>query len=69
MGLKVLAHVLKAAINAELSANTGAMTHHLEVGVGLEKKHTDGGQGWHLLNGRLLCLTCGPRSTMMHSEL
>ena len=66
MGLKVLAHVLKAAINAELSANTGAMTHHLEVGVGLKKKHTDGGQG---LNGRILCLTCGPRSTMMHSEL
>ena len=38
MGLKVLVHVLKATINAELSANTGAMTHHLEVGVGLEKK-------------------------------
>ena len=59
VGLKVLANVLKAAINADLSANTGAlgwqgaMTHRLEVGAGLGKKiRTDGGRGRHLLNGR-----------------
>ena len=59
MGLKVLANVLKAAINADLSANTGAlgwqgaMTHRLEVGAGLGKKiRTDGGRGRHLWNGR-----------------
>ena len=59
VGLKVLANVLKAAINAELSANTGAlgwqgaMTHRLEVGAGLGKKiRTDGGWGRHLSNGR-----------------
>ena len=44
MWLEVLANALKAARNAELSANTGAlrwqgaMSHRLEVGVGLEKK-------------------------------
>ena len=44
MGLEVIANALKAAINTNLSANTGAlrwqgaMSHHLEVGVGLEKK-------------------------------
>ena len=44
VGLKVLANVLKAAINADLIANTGAlgwqgaMTHRLEVGAGLGKK-------------------------------
>ena len=59
VGLKVLANVLKAAINADLSANTGAlgwqgaMTHSLEVGAGLGKKiRTDGGRGRHLSNGR-----------------
>ena len=59
VGLKVLANVLKAAINADLSANTGAlrwqgaMTHRLEVGAGLGKKiRTDGGRGRHLSNGR-----------------
>ena len=59
VGLKVLANVLKAAINADLSANTcalgwqGAMTHRLEVGAGLGKKiRTDGGRGRHLCNGR-----------------
>ena len=59
VGLKVLANVLQAAINADLSANTGAlgwqgaMTHRLEVGAGLGKKlHTDGGRGRHLSNGR-----------------
>ena len=57
MGLKVLANVLKATINADLSANTGAlrwqgvMTHRLEVGVGLGKKiRTDGGRGRYLSN-------------------
>ena len=44
VGLEVIANTLKAAINAKLSANTGAlqwqgaMSHRLEVGVGLEKK-------------------------------
>ena len=44
MGLEVLANALKAAINVDLNVNTGAlrwqgaMTHRLEVGVGLEKK-------------------------------
>ena len=59
VGLKVLANVLKAEINADLSANTGAlrwqgaMTHGLEVGAGLGKKiRTDGGRGRHLSNGR-----------------
>ena len=57
--LKVLANVLKAAINADLSANTGAlgwqgaMTHRLEVGAGLGKKiRTDGGRGRHRSYGR-----------------
>ena len=59
VGLKVLANVLKAAINADLSANTGAlrgqgaMTHRLEVGAGLGKKiRTDGGRGQHRSYGR-----------------
>ena len=59
VGLKVLANVLKAAITADLSANTGAlgrqgaMTHRLEVGAGLGKKiRTHGGRGRHLWNGR-----------------
>ena len=61
MGLKVLANVLKAAINADLGANTGAlrwqgaMTYRLEVGAGLGKKiRTDGGRGRHLSNGRAI---------------
>ena len=43
MGLEVLAHVLKAAINADLRANIGglrwqgARTHRLEVGVDKKK--------------------------------
>ena len=44
VGLKVLANVLKAEINADLSASTGALrwqgakTQRLEVGAGLGKK-------------------------------
>ena len=72
VGLKVLANVLKAAINTDLSASTGALgwqgarTHRLEVGAGLGKKiRTDGGWGRHLSNG---WIPRGPRSTVMHSE-
>ena len=45
MGLEVLVNALKAAINAGLNVNTGAlrwqgaMTRRLEVGVGVEKKN------------------------------
>ena len=65
VGLKVLANVLKAAITADLSANTGAlrwqgaMTHRLEVGAGLGKKiRTYGRRGRHLWNG---CKTVSDR--------
>ena len=57
VGLKVLAYVLKAAINADLNVNSGAlrwqgaMTHRLGVGAGLGKKiRTDGERSRHLSN-------------------
>ena len=56
MGLKVLAYALKAAINAGLNVNTGALrwqgarTRRLEVAR--EEKRTDGGRGRNLWNGR-----------------
>ena len=78
MELEVLANALKAAINANLNANTGAlrwqgaMTHRLEVGVGLEKKTYRWRAGpasleWARYGAR--SIPCGPRSTVMHSEL
>ena len=73
VGLKVLANVLKAAINADLSANTGAlrwqgaMTHRLEVGVGFGKKiRTDGWRGPHLSNGQVFVLV---RAIIRHTFL
>ena len=81
MGLEVLANALKAAINVALNVNTGAlrwqgaMTHRLEVGVGLEKKTYRWRAGpvgpVSLESARrgTRSIPRGPRRTVMHSEL
>ena len=78
MGLEVLANALKAAINADLSANTGAlrwqgaMSHRLEVGVGLEKKTYRWRVGPASLESArrgARSIPRGPRNIGMHSEL
>ena len=78
MGLEVLANALKAAINVDLNVNTGAlrwqgaMTHRLEVGVGLEKKTYRWRAGPASLESArrgARSIPRGPRRTVMHSEL
>ena len=78
VGLEVIANVLKAARNAELSANTGALrwqgalSHRLEVGVGLEKKTYRWRAGLASLEWAQYgagSIPRGLRSTWTHSKL
>ena len=74
MGLEVLANALKAAINADLSANTGAlrwqgaMSHRLEVGVGLENRSRAGPASLEWARYGARSIPRGPRSIVTHSK-
>ena len=74
MGLEVLANALKVAINVGLNVLRwqGAMTHRLEVGVGLEKKTYRWRAGPASLESArrgARSIPRGPRHTVMHSDL